>query len=139
VAAAGYSGTPLVRKLGLRAGMRVRLLDEPADYWEMLDASPAELGVQLQSGDGPAPFTHLFATERRRLRELFALARRGTTDDGMVWASWPKKSSGLESEVTRAEVMEEGHAVGLVDVKVAAIDEVWSGLKFVVRVADRIS
>ena len=130
---AGYSGTPLVRKLGLKSGMRVRLLDAPPEYWDILGESPDELGVSLLGGDGEVEFTHLFATGVVRLRELFALARRGMTDDGMVWASWPKKASGVESEVGRSEVFDAGHRVGLVDIKVAAVDETWSGLKFVVR------
>ena len=134
---AGYSGTPLVRKLGLRPGMRVRLLDAPAAYWEILGGEPEALGVLLHGGDGPVEFTHLFATRAQRLRELFALARKGMADDGLVWASWPKKAAGIESEVSRAEVFDAGHAVGLVDIKVAAVDASWSGLEFVIPRAAR--
>lgn len=135
---AGYSGTPLVRKLGLKAGMSVRLLDPPAGYWALLGAEARALGLRvLEGGGGVADFTHLFATEAGSLRDGFALARAGMAEDGMVWASWPKQSSGVATEVGRAEVMAEGKAAGLVDVKVAAIDETWSGLRFVIPVADR--
>lgn len=134
---AGYSGTPLVRKLGLKSGMRVRLLGAPSRYWELMAKEPASLGVEHAEDGESADFTHVFATEIGRLAELIADARAGMTENGMVWVSWPKKSSGVPSEIGRAEVMAAGKAAGLVDVKVAAIDDVWSGLKFVIPVADR--
>lgn len=136
---AGYSGTPLARKLGLKPAMSVRLLGAPADYWDLFgsDLDNLEL-VRLEPEEGAnARFTHLFARRRETLRDRFAAARAGMAEDGMVWASWPKKSSGLPSEVGRAEVMEAGKKVGLVDVKVCAVDETWSGLKFVIPVAER--
>lgn len=143
-APAGYSGTPLVRKLGLKEGMRVRLYDAPEGYWALLGGSPEDFGVELLDAEMPEPggperadFTHLFATERAALEEGFARARARMAEDGMVWASWPKKSSGVTSEIGRAEVMAAGKAAGLVDVKVCAVDETWSGLRFVIPVADR--
>lgn len=138
-ASVGYSGTPLARKLGLKPGMTVRLLHPPDDYWELFGPGVEDMGlVRLDADDGPgAAFTHLFARRRDALRERFAAARAGMAEDGMVWASWPKKASGVESEVGRAEVMAEGKAVGLVDVKVCAVDGTWSGLKFVIPVAER--
>lgn len=153
---AGYSGTPLVRKLGVKGGMAVRLLDAPDGYWSLLGGTPEALGVTVMAPgagapvdddgvpeatgaapDSPADFTHLFATDLAALESHFAAARRGMATDGMVWASWPKKSSGVASEVGRAEVMRVGKASGLVDIKVAAVDETWSGLKFVIPVAER--
>ncbi len=144
---AGYSGTPLVRKLGLKPGMVVRLMDPPDGYWALLGGSPEALEVHVGgevtgrrsdvADHSPADFTHLFATDLATLDAHFAAARRGMTTDGMVWASWPKKSSGVASEVGRADVMRAGHAAGLVDIKVAAVDATWSGLKFVIPVADR--
>ncbi len=139
MAGAGYSGTPLIRKLGLRAGMTVRLLDPPADYDDLLGRPLTGLGVRVLGATdaGPADFTHLFATGVAALRAALAEARDGMSDDGMVWVSWPKRASGVPSEVGRAEAMREGKAAGLVDVKVCAVDETWSGLKFVVPVRDR--
>ncbi len=136
---AGYSGTPLARKLGLKPGMSVRLLGAPVGYWGLFgpEVEAMELAQLPPEATGEADFTHLFAKRRDILSERFARARAGMTDDGMVWASWPKKSSGVESEVGRAEVMEAGKAADLVDVKVCAVDETWSGLKFVVPVAER--
>lgn len=135
---AGYSGTPLVRKLGLKPGMAVRLSGAPDGYWELLGGGPEALEVTtLAASDEPADFSHLFASTRVALEERFRAAREGMAVDGMVWASWPKKASAMESEISRAEVMAAGKAVGLVDVKVCAVDETWSGLKFVIPVEDR--
>jgi hypothetical protein len=136
---AGYSGTPLVKKLGLKPGMGVRILGAPDGYWELLGGAPAALGVELLAAGGArkATFTHLFATDPAALEEHLERARAGMEEDGLVWASWPKKASGVPSTIGRAEVMAAGKAAGLVDVKVCAVDETWSGLKFVIRVADR--
>ena len=136
---AGYSGTPLGRKLGLRDGMRVRLLSPPDHYWTLFgpEVDSEALEILSSRSRSEAEFTHLFATGIADLRKGLVRARKGMTVDGMVWVSWPKKSSSLESAIGRAEVMEEGKAAGLVDVKVCAVDEDWSGLKFVIPVKDR--
>ncbi len=132
------SGVVLRRKLGLRPGMRVRLLNAPEHYWDLLGGSPEAAGVDaLPTEDEDAAFTHVFATDARALRESVTRAREGMAVDGMVWVSWPKKSSGIPSEIGRSEVMAAGKAVGLVDTKVCAVDEVWSGLKFVIPVRGR--
>ena len=92
---AGYSGTPLIRKLGLKAGMSVRLIDAPEHYWRLLDGTPGELDVEpIESDPHEVAFTHLFADTREALERLFREARASMAEDGMVWASWPKKSSG---------------------------------------------
>ena len=135
---ARYSDTPLIRKLGLKPGMSVRLLDAPSGYWGLLGGSPGELGVALVEDEArEVAFTHLFADTREMLEQHVREARAVMAVDGMVWASWPKKSSDRRSEIGRAEVMSAGKGVGLVDVKVCAVDETWSGLKFVVPVEDR--
>lgn len=138
-APAGYHGTPLARKLGLKAGMRVRLLDPPDDYWTLLGHEAAAMEVeQLPEGDArEADLTHLFATDREPLQRAFSRARAGMLEDGMVWASWPKRSSGVPSTIGRSDVMAAGQEAGLVDIKVCAVDGTWSGLKFVIPVADR--
>lgn len=135
---AGYSGTPLVRKLGLKAGMRVRLFDAPDHYWDLLGGGPVDLELEpAGTGPGESDFVHLFATDRKALDRYFAAARAGMAADGTVWASWPKTSSGVATEISKSDVMAAGKAVGLIDVKVCAVDDTWSGLKFVVPVADR--
>lgn len=136
---AGYSGTPLIKKLGLRPGMSARLINPPERYWTLLGGEPNDLELQLleEGEEGEADFTHLFARTESALASGFGTARDGTALDGMIWASWPKKSSGVESEISRSEVMVAGKSEGLVDVKVCAVDETWSGLKFVVPVENR--
>jgi len=139
VSTAGYSGTPLGRKLGLRDGMRIRLLSPPEHYWSLFgpEVDAEALEVLSPRSRSEAEFTHLFAVRPGDLRKGLARARKGMTVDGMVWVSWPKGSSSMESDIGRAEVMAEGKAAGLVDVKVCAVDEDWSGLKFVIPLEDR--
>lgn len=137
---AGYSGTPLVRKLGLKQGMRIILLGPPEHYWDLLAGSAATLGldqIELDSGE-KADFIHLFATNPDVLQQAFASARSSLKENGMVWASWPKKSSGIASGIGRSQVMAAGKKVGLVDIKVCAVDETWSGLKFVIPTEKRM-
>jgi hypothetical protein len=136
---AGYSGTPLAKKLGLKTGMRVRLLHPPEHYWALLGQSAAAMGVDplTDESDEKADFTHLFATDPDTLEEAFARARAGMLEEGLVWASWPKKSSVVQSQIGRSDVMTAGKKAGLVDIKVCAVDDTWSGLKFVVPVRDR--
>ena len=133
---AGYSGTPLARKLGMKPGARVWVVDPPGHYWELLaplpagvrPARPRERGIEI---------VHIFARTRRQVSGGLERARRRIAPSGMVWISWPKQSSGVETELDGNVVRALGLATGLVDVKVCAVDDVWSGLKFVIRVADR--
>jgi hypothetical protein len=135
---AGYSGTPLPRKLGIKAGARVGLVGAPSDFDRTLGELP--LGATVRAvGGGRAPFDVIvcFAGSARDLaRDLAALAAR-LDPAGGLWIAWPKKSSGLATDLTDVEVRRRGLALGLVDNKVCAIDETWSGLRFVVRLADR--
>ncbi len=132
---AGYSGTPLVRKLGIKDGMTVLAVDAPAPYGDIVPDLPA--GVVLRDGIGHADLAHLFVTRRegltQRLRQLGECVR----PNGAVWVSWPKKSARVPTDVTEDIVREAALAAGLVDVKVCAVDETWSGLKLVYRLADR--
>jgi len=132
----GYSGKPLARKLGLKPGMRARLLGVPAEYREWCDLD--EAGIEIVAANASAlDFVHVFADERATLeRELKRIVPR-LAATGMLWISWPKKSArvatDLSEDVLRAVVL----PLGLVDVKVCAVSEVWSGLKFVWRVERR--
>ncbi len=131
----GYSGTPLPRKLGIRANSRVMLLDAPAG---LLDG-PLEPGVTIhrRAAAGEYDVIVAFCADRKRLAERFDANAARLTTSGALWIAWPKKASGRPTDLTDGVVREFGLAHGLVDVKVAAIDATWSGLKFVRRLVDR--
>lgn len=128
---AGYSGTPLSRKLGIKAGMRILVLHAPKPYKTFFRDLPE---VHFLSADKPGPvdFIHLFARTLEQLEAGLELAVSKLEKNGMLWISWPKKASDLDSEIGKFDVMEAGQGSGLVDVKVAAIDADWSGHKFVI-------
>jgi hypothetical protein len=131
MATAGYSGTPLDRKLGFRPGMTAAFLDAP----EGLDRLLGELeGVTVKrSLRGRADIVLCFVTARRDLERRAARLREAVAPDGMVWVCWPKRSSKVPTDMTEDVVREVLLPTGLVDVKVAAVDETWSGLKLMVR------
>ena len=131
----GYSGTPLAKKLGIKEGFKVAIWNSPAGFVADLDLPPA---VTVTSRPGkPLDFALLFVKSRRELETRFAPCAAKLTPSGMLWISWPKKTSGLSPDLTENVVREIGLAKGMVDVKVCAVDEVWSGLKFVFRLKDR--
>jgi hypothetical protein len=132
----GYSGTPLVKKLGIKPGFAVAVVDQPAHYWELLGELPQGV-AKKRLADGPVDFAHLFVTKRADLEMRLAEAKPRVKANGMVWVSWPKKASGVATDITENVVREVALAQGLVDVKVCAVDEVWSGLKLVRRLKDR--
>src|SRR5262245_26767471 len=133
---AGYSGTPLPRKLGLPASGRAVLIGAPAGFPRLLGKLPAGLKLTPRLGRGEA-YVHVFAIESAVLRKQFAAAARALDKAGTLWVSWPKKASGVATDLTEDVVRAIGLAAGLVDVKVCAVDEVWSGLKFMYRLRDR--
>ncbi len=133
---AGYSGTPLLHKLGIKPGMKVLFAAAPAGYAESLGPLPE--GVTLMKRPGAAlDFAHLFVISARDLEAGFPALRDSLADAGMLWVSWPKKASGKATDLDENKVRQVGLDLGLVDVKVCAVDEVWSGLKFVRRLKDR--
>lgn len=132
----GYSGTPLLRKLGIRSGMRMLVTDPPVGYWDRLGDLP-QGAVAWVEGGRRADFVHVFALRREMLGSRLPSLRARIAPDGMIWISWPKRSSGVETDLTREVVREAGLGAGLVDVKVCAVDDTWSGLKFVIPVAAR--
>lgn len=133
---AGYSKRSLVDKLGLKEGQRVAVLGAPADYARTLGSLPPQvkLGGDLR---GEKDFIHYFAKSRRELGDKFPALKSCVAQNGMLWISWPKGSSGVVTDLNESIVREIGLSNGLVDVKVCAVDETWSGLKFVYRVKDR--
>jgi hypothetical protein len=133
---AGYSQRSLPQKLGIRPGTRIVALKAPQTYPAILGELPEGATVQ---GRLPSrtEFMHCFARRRAELAQELPRWAKALTDDGTLWVSWPKRAAGLETDLTENVVREIGLTQGLVDVKVCAIDEVWSGLKFVRRVANR--
>jgi hypothetical protein len=133
---AGYSGTPLIKKLGIKPGFHVAFVNAPGDFVQGLDL-PAETKVKSASSRQPLDFVLLFVKSKRELSTKFSLSAARLKPDGMLWVSWPKKASGVKTDLTDNVVRELGLSEGLVDVKVCAVDDVWSGLKFVFRLKDR--
>lgn len=133
---AGYSGTPLADKLGLRRGMRCWFHNMPDSVREAIDPAAAQVEEQPTASDG-LQYAHLFVTARDRLeRELHALRPLMATN-GFIWVSWPKKAARTDTDVTENVIREIALPTGLVDIKVCAVDETWSGLKLVIRKENR--
>jgi hypothetical protein len=132
---AGYSGTPLPKKLGIREQFRVALLDLPPDV--KTDLKTALAGCQIAK-DEPVDFAMIFVRTAGELKKQFPRFSKLLAPSGMLWVSWPKKASGVASDLDANEVRRIGLEAGLVDVKVCAVNEIWSGLKFVIRIKNRV-
>jgi hypothetical protein len=128
----GYSGTPLVKKLGIAEGMRVAVLDAPEGYLELLGVLPDGVRVDADLTELP-DLVHVFVLERPHLAATLAALRKRIDGATPVWVSWPKKSSKVATTVTEDVIRDVALPLGFVDVKVCAVSEVWSGLKLVVR------
>ena len=133
---AGYSGTPLVKKLGLTDGLAVVILNSPAEYFSWISPLPKDLIVKDKLA-GEADFIHLFARDQKTLRAYFQKCIKHLKKNGALWVSWPKKSSKVATDLDENVIRDVGLQLGVVDVKVCAVSDVWSGLKFVYRVKDR--
>ncbi len=131
---AGYSATPLLKKLGIKPGHRCLVHNEPAAYWDWLSPLPEEVHVAAR---GEADFIHLFTQTRKDFEKQFTVLKKRLKKDGMLWVSWPKKASKVPTDLDENIIRDFGLNNGLVDVKVCAVDEVWSGLKFMYRLTDR--
>ncbi|MEP6704811.1 MAG: DUF3052 family protein [Acidobacteriota bacterium] len=143
---AGYSGKPLAKKLGIAAGMVVITAGAPADYADLLTALPEDVlivdagdrpSTRSKSSTGPADIVHLFTNSRDDLIRLLAEFKNLIKQDGTIWVSWYKRSAKLPTDITEDTVREAALSIGLVDVKVCAVDEKWSGLKLVIRKENR--
>jgi len=130
----GYSGTPLIKKLGIKPGARLQFVSEPKGFAGLLGELPAG---SRSASRGALDFAMLFVKSQSDLKKGFARLRDRLEPDGMLWVSWPKKTSGVATDVTEGVVRTFGLESGLVDVKVCAVDDTWSGLKFVRRLKDR--
>ena len=135
---AGYSGTPLPQKLGIKPDTIVVAIDPPPNYRKLLGQIPS--GVNFATRPvGKTRFVHLFATERRMLQTHLQSLRQKIADDAVIWASWPKKSSGVPTDITEDVIRAVALPLGFVDIKVCAVDDIWSGLKLMIRRENRKS
>jgi len=132
----GYSGTPLPKKLGIQDGFHVCFVDAPNDVTAELQPSLIKCEL-VGDGQHPIDFAMVFSKSASTLTKEFKRISKRLSPAGMLWVGWPKKSSGVATELTENIIREIGLAAGLVDVKVCAVTDVWSGLKFVRRLKDR--
>ena len=134
---AGYSATPLWKKLGYKAGAGAYVVGAPANYHATLDL-PVEITVKwLGRARRGMSFVHVFSKDAASLRTALSSFRRQVAPDAVVWVSWPKKSSGVETDLTEDTIRQIALPLGFVDIKVCAIDETWSGLKLMIRKSER--
>jgi hypothetical protein len=133
---AGYSSTPLHKKLGLKEGLSVKLINAPDNYPSLISEMADKL-VFKNKATSNLNFIHFFTNSAKELEAKLPLLKEQITKDGIIWVSWYKKSSGKATEVTEDMVRNTALAIGLVDVKICAVDENWSGLKLVYRLKDR--
>ena len=129
---AGYSGTPLAKKLGLKQGTRLRPVGAPDGYQDLLEPIPS--GVEFVSSlSDSTDIIHLFTSQRDHLQTLLTTYRTNLKPTGTIWVSWPKKSARIPTDITEDTIREVALPLGFVDVKVCAVTDVWSGLKLVIR------
>jgi len=134
--AAGYSKTPLSKKLGIKAGGRVVALHAPPDYLKLLSPLPREVNLAARI-DKTIDIVHIFETRRASLATILKATLGKAREDAAIWVSWPKKASRMPTDITEDTIREVALPLGLVDVKVCAVDDTWSGLKLVVRKVNR--
>ncbi len=135
--ATGYSGTPLWKKLGYKTGMSAYVDSGPKNYRSLL-ALPTDVHVEWLTRPKPdVEFLHVFTTSASELKAKLKSYRTKIVPAGTIWVSWPKKSSGVETDITEETIRDVALPMGLVDIKVCAVDEVWSGLKLVIRKEQR--
>jgi hypothetical protein len=130
---AGYSGTPLSKKLGLKLGSRLHVVGAPDDYESWLVPLPENVVFAARGGKADCDIVHLFVESLADLHRELPKARRTITPSGAIWVSWHKKSSGIPTDVTENSIRELALSTDLVDVKVCAVSDIWSGLKLMIR------
>ncbi len=135
---AGYSGTPLAKKLGIKNEYTIRLINPPGNYFDLFDDFPSDV-VITKSRKKEKEIIHYFEKKAASLKKNLPLLRNEIVQNGMIWVSWPKKASRVETDITEDTIRDFALSIGLVDIKVCAVDTIWSGLKLVIPVKDRIS
>ena len=133
----GYSQTPLAKKLGIKAGFTIRLINAPAYYFELFTDMPDDI-KQLDDKRVKKDLIHFFTVSSVELNRLLPALKKEITPNGVIWVSWPKKAAKVSADVTENMIRDLALSIGLVDLKVCAVDEIWSGLKLVIPVKDRV-
>lgn len=133
---AGYSGTPLAKKLGIKADSHITLIGAPAGFRRELDELPDNVSF-ITSQEGPLDLILFFAKSKSEVTRNFSRLAARLKPSGMLWIAWPKRASGVTTDLSENVVREIGLDAGLVDVKICAVNDIWSGLKFVIRLKDR--
>jgi len=136
--AAGYSGTTLAKKLGIKDGFKIRLINQPEYYFELFTDMPDNI-IITNDRKIKKNLIHYFATQSKKLEKEIISIKGEIQENGIIWISWYKKASKISTDITENFIRELALANGLVDIKVCAIDEIWSGLKLVIPVKDRIN
>lgn len=131
---AGYSTTPLEKKLGIKEGFQIDVIGAPPYYSELFESFPA---VAEADAGAPKDFIHLFTKSEKELAELMPALRAQLKPAGMLWVSWPKKASKVPTDITEDTIRKHAFQYGMVDIKVCAVDQTWSGLKLVIRLKKR--
>lgn len=132
----GYSGTPLAKKLGIKVGSRVCTIAAPLNYATLLAPLPEGVAISARLS-AKTDILHIFAAEKKKLAAALTKALKTMRDDAAIWVSWPKKASKVATDITEDVIREVALPMGLVDIKVCAVDDTWSGLKLVVRKVNR--
>lgn len=131
---AGYSGTPLAKKLGIKSGFEIKLVNAPDYYFSLFTDLPADLKME---SDKDLDFVHFFTKSEEEYTNTLPLLKAQIKPNGIVWISWPKKASKVATDITEEKIRNYAIKTGLVDIKVCAVDEIWSGLKLVIPVRKR--
>jgi hypothetical protein len=132
----GYSGTPLAKKLGIKDGFRISIINEPDHYFSLFEDMPVDVDI-IHNLKSKLDVIHYFVKEEKDLQKDIVELKNSIEQNGMIWISWPKQSSKVPTDITEDVIRNIALANGLVDVKVCAIDQVWSGLKLVIPVKER--
>ena len=132
----GYSKSPLVKKLGIKAGFKICVIDPPPNYWDLLGPLPERVSIH-EPGEHGLDEIHVFVRDKQQIEDQIGVFRERMAPTGMIWVSWPKKSSRVATDLDENVIRDLALKNGLVDTKVCAVDETWSGLKLVIRLRDR--
>ncbi|HWZ14478.1 MAG TPA: DUF3052 family protein [Mucilaginibacter sp.] len=135
---AGYSGTPLAKKLGIKPGFKIGLINIPGNYFDLFTDLPADIHVTNDTSI-KKDLIHFFTKSEKEFTAMLPDLKNQIKPNGTIWVSWPKKASKVVTDITEDTIRNYALKIGLVDIKVCAVDEIWSGLKLVIPVKDRSS